>query len=440
VISVDSHPISGTIVFSIGDAASPPRQGRRMEDRLVLAATVATRGLFLAALLLAAGSVLALWRVARFADGAARRMRGVLVGAGLAALALAPLSLGVSGCYLAGTSLASFADSATWRVALAAPLAQSLAVASTGLVLILVALPRLELAANRLVAVSGSLIALASFALTGHAATAAPQWFMRAAVPLHALCAAFWLGALPLLLWILRGAAEIAHPLVIRFSRYAVATVAVILVLGVAIALVQLRHIEMLWQTAYGVVLAGKLAAVGLLLAVATHNKWYATPLLARDPSVGATLLRQAIHAEYLLFAAILVFTAVLGQIEPPRTAVLRDTEAVARGHADFIARATEGGHTIVLSVAPARTGHNALAVEVTDAAGVRVQPAEVTLELALPAAGIEPIRRKAVADPSGRFVHHSSDLAFSGAWRVEVHVLIDDFTKRIAVFDVPIR
>jgi copper transport protein len=99
-----------------------------------------------------------------------------------------------------------------------------------------------------------------------------------------------------------------------------------------------------------------------------------------------------------------------------------------------------EGGHTIALSVAPARAGHNALAVDVTDSAGRRVTPREVALELALPAAGIEPIRRKATADASGRFVYHGSDLALSGRWRVEVHALIDDFTKRIASFDVPIR
>jgi copper transport protein len=440
VISIDSHPVSGTIVFSVGDTPPPARDERGAQDRAVVAAVAATRGLFLAALLLAAGGVLAVWRVAGLDSQVVRRMRLVLAGAGVAALALAPLSLGVTGCYLAGASLAGLADPANWRIALAAPLAQSLAVAATGLTLILVALPRLDLSANRVVAVSGSLIALASFAFTGHAATAPPQWLMRWSVPVHALCAAFWLGALPLLLWVLRATPETAHRLVMRFSRHAVAAVALILALGLAIAVVQLEHFAMLWQSTYGIVLAGKLAAVALLLAVAAHNKWYATPLLAGDVASAASALRQAIHAEYLLFAAILAFTATLGQLEPPRSAVVRDREALAGGKADFIARAAEAGHTIVLAVAPARAGHNALAVEVTDAAGRHVTPAEVVLELALPAAGIEPIRRKAAPEPSGRFVYHSNDLALSGRWRIEVHVLIDDFTKRIVTFDVPIR
>jgi copper transport protein len=437
VISVDSHPISGTIVFSIGVPLPPAHDRGSSQDRTVVAAVVAIRGLFLAALLIAAGGVLALWRVATFDADAVRGTRRIVLGASLAALALAPVMAGITGCYLAGTSLAGLADAAIWRIALAAPVAQSLAVAATGLVLMLVALPRLDSSANRVVAVAASLIAVMSFALTGHAATAAPQWFMRAAVPLHALCAAFWLGALPLLVTALRRTPATAHAFVARFSRHAIATVAVILVLGLAIALVQLKHLAMLWQTTYGIVLMGKLAAVGLLLAVAAHNRWYATPRLARH-GAGAALTR-AIHAEYLLFAAILAFTAMLGQIEPPRAAVARDTAALAGGRADFTARTAHAGHSIALSVVPARAGHNALAIDVTDPAGQPVTPREIVLEFSLPAAGIEPIRRRATAE-SGRFVHHSNELALSGRWRVEVHVLIDDFTKRIAAFDVPIR
>ena len=160
----------------------------------------------------------------------------------------------------------------------------------------------------------------------------------------------------------------------------------------------------MLWQSPYGIVLMGKLAAVALLLAVAVHNKWYATPLLRRDAAAGQRVLTQAISAEYLLFAAILGFTAALAQIEPPRTTVLRDATTLTQGQANFAERVSDGGHTIALSIAPARAGHNAFAVDVTDAAGQRVRPAEVALDLSLPAAGIEPIRRKATAEPSGRY------------------------------------
>jgi copper transport protein len=148
----------------------------------------------------------------------------------------------------------------------------------------------------------------------------------------------------------------------------------------------------------------------------------------------------RAIWAEYVLFAVILVLTAMLGQIEPPRTLVARDTSAVAGGRAEFSETQTQGQYRVTLSVAPARAGHNALAIDVADADGALVAAREVALELALPAARIEPLRRQADRDPGGRFIYHSNDLALAGRWRIETHVLIDDFTKIIVPFDVPIR
>jgi copper transport protein len=104
------------------------------------------------------------------------------------------------------------------------------------------------------------------------------------------------------------------------------------------------------------------------------------------------------------------------------------------------VASLREAGYQVTLSVAPARAGHNALAVELADAGGRSVAPQEIALEMSLPAAGIEPLRRQAVRDASGRFIHHSNDLALSGRWRIDVHVLIDDFTKKTVTFAVPIR
>src|SRR2546426_5285909 len=56
VISLDSHPVSGTIVFSLGDAPAP-RQAAHLpaQDRMTVAAGAASRAPFLAALLVAAG-------------------------------------------------------------------------------------------------------------------------------------------------------------------------------------------------------------------------------------------------------------------------------------------------------------------------------------------------------------------------------------------------
>ena len=442
VISIDSHPVSGTIVFSVGSAAQAPRPiAEASRNPAMLAALIAVRAVFFAGLLIAAGGVLALWLIAEFASAAVRAIRPVLACAAVGTLVVAPGLLGLIGCHLAGAPLTGLSDAATWRVAFAAPAAQSLAVAAAGLILILVALPRLGHGANRVVGIAGAAIALTSFAVTGHAATAAPQWLMRWVVPVHALCAAFWLGALPLLVASLRaGPLERAHALAARFSNHAVVAVALILVLGIVIAVVQVEHLAMLWQTPYGVILDGKLAVVLLLLAVAAHNKWYALPRLAAGQVGAAVLFRRAIVAEYLLFAAILAFTAALSQIEPPRTTVARDTQALVAGQPSFRDSVATGGLRITLSVAPARTGHNAFAVAVGKTDGGRVAPQEVTLDLSLPSRGISAIRRQAVRDATGAYQYHGNDLALPGRWRIEVQVLIDDFTKVGGTFEVEIQ
>jgi hypothetical protein len=90
--------------------------------------------------------------------------------------------------------------------------------------------------------------------------------------------------------------------------------------------------------------------------------------------------------------------------------------------------------------VAPARSGHNAVSVALAKQDGGAVTPQEVTLEMSLPARGIAAIRRNTVRDASGAYRYHGNDLAIAGRWRVEVQVLVDDFTKVSGTFEVDIR
>src|SRR5262245_5304495 len=170
VISLDSHPVSGSILFSVGEMTSAADAELDAGDVLTVLSLAVVRTLFLAALLIAAGAVLALWLIADFAAAAERRSRRIILVADVAALGLGALLLGVAGCNFAGAPLTGLADADTWRLALSSSLARSLAVAATGLVLILVALPRLQHGASFLVAILGSLMAVGSLALTGHAA------------------------------------------------------------------------------------------------------------------------------------------------------------------------------------------------------------------------------------------------------------------------------
>ena len=72
-----------------------------------------------------------------------------------------------------------------------------------------------------------------SFALTGHAASAAPRWLTVPAVAVHVLCAAFWVGSLLPLWWSLQLDRASAVTVLRRFS--AVALVAVALLVGAGV-------------------------------------------------------------------------------------------------------------------------------------------------------------------------------------------------------------
>jgi copper transport protein len=295
--------------------------------------------------------------------------------------------------------------------------------------------PRLHLASHRVVALAGSLIVFGSFAIGGHAATAPPQGLMRWAVPLHALCAAFWMGALPLLLSAVRNEApERTLRLLRRFSAYSLVAVTLLVALGVAIAFVQVSHFAALWGTTYGLVLIGKIVAVAALLAGAAHNKWRASPLLALGSASVQSTFTRGVCAEYVLFAAILALTATLGQVQPPRAA------AEQMASAGFTATRKQDDYTVTLTVAPARTGRNALSLAVTDNTGQPASIQDVALDLAFPAAGIAPLHRKATQDVSGRFAYVGDDFSVAGRWRVDATIVVDDLTKTTVSFDVPVR
>ena len=100
-----------------------------------------------------------------------------------------------------------------------------------------------------------------AFAVSGHAASAAPQLLTRPAVFLHGVSVAFWVGALIPLMAAMRDTENHVEELQ-RFSRVIPGFVAVLVVSGLCLSVIQLGTFDALWTTDYGLVLLGKLAAV----------------------------------------------------------------------------------------------------------------------------------------------------------------------------------
>src|SRR5690606_29435656 len=126
---------------------------------------------------------------------------------------------------------------------------------------------------------AGRWLALAAFAGIGAAlalsahASQAPQRLVWLAVALHGLAVAFWTGALLPLAAVLRRPGPQAGATLRRFSAAIPLPIAVLLVAGVVLALVQVTAPADLVTTAYGRLLAAKLLLVAALLAVAFYNR-----------------------------------------------------------------------------------------------------------------------------------------------------------------------
>ena len=210
---------------------------------------------------------------------------------------------------------------------------------------------------------------------------------MAPALTLHVLCGAFWLGALPALLW----TQHAPHPprrrgVLERFSaaRHGPAW-ALLLLAGAGLAFVQLGgRLEPLATTVYGLRLLLKLALVALLLAVAAVNRFALTPALAQGRPAGRWRAR-ALLLDLALGAAVLAVTATLPLSPPPRAeAGLPSPAAVV---------ATSQGRRATFTLVPGHAGANRLEAHIVDAAGEPVAAAEATLLVSLPAAGLEPGR-----------------------------------------------
>ena len=190
VVSVDSHPIGGSLVFTIGAASrlAPSVAGHEREwgwRTLLLALKVA----LYAGLLGGAGGALFVLLVrpeGAAAAGAARSATAFAAAGGIAAL----LAIGAEGGLLLAAPPGDLVGLELWQAGLQSTFGRSAVTAACGLALVAAALRR-----HPTIAGFGAAAALASLALTGHVVTAGPQWLTVPVLIVHASTAAFWLGS-----------------------------------------------------------------------------------------------------------------------------------------------------------------------------------------------------------------------------------------------------
>ena len=251
-------------------------------------------------------------------EGAARIGLGFAALLGIAAVLrlVAQLSaLGASGSGRVGPLLFGTTWGWGWILQLLATLA------------VVVALLRPR-ASGRLVGVVAVVALAVSAALSGHAA-AVPHLAAVSVIAdsLHVLGAGVWLGTLLLLL--LSGlpsirrlpaasSADALAALVNAFSRVALGAAAVVVATGLFAAWLHLGSPGLLWQSAYGRTLLGKIAALAFVFAIGAYNQSRIRPTIRADGERAAGRLQTSATTELAFGALVLLVTAVLVATSPP--------------------------------------------------------------------------------------------------------------------------
>ena len=460
VISADSHPVSGGIVFTVGEGggtapAVADLVGTGTGPVTEIAFGIARGVSYAATALLVGGLVflLAVWRTALLGPATARARR---LGVGAA---LAGVVAGVCGLALQGAT----ASSTTFRAALDPDVLASvldtrfgrawalrvLAFAALGAIVALTLRGR-PLPQARVVALAAGIgaacVCLApSFA--GHAAASDPQ---AALVPLdvvHVLAMSAWIGGLAVLLVVVPAATRALDPpertrllarLLLRFSPLALGCVLVLLATGIAQSLLHVDRWGALLDTPFGRAVLIKIGLVVVLVAIGAVQRRRVVPRLRRAAEEGATpgaagvLLRTALRAEVVLAVVVLGVTSALVAYPP--------ADAVAAG--PYAASKVLGANTVEITLDPASVGPNELHVYLLDKrTGAPFDGTqELTVTASLPDEDIGPLDAQPRKAGPGHYVVDGLNLVPAGEWRLEIASRTSEFDEERTALDVEIR
>ncbi len=211
--------------------------------------------------------------------------------------------------------------------------------AGYGRLLTVVALSAAVVVVRRRVTVAAVLVAYAilGIALGGHASAADARTLAVATAWVHLLAGAVWVGGIAHLAWawlpgLRRGSRElrraVMQTVLPRFGRVALAAFLVVVATGLGNAIIELGALSALWDTAYGRVLAVKIALVGVAALLSYLHAIRLRPhLLLARPGAGPDLRAERAHRRALGFevpvgAVVLVAAALLTVFPvPPREA-----------------------------------------------------------------------------------------------------------------------
>lgn len=488
VISADSHPVSGGLVFQVGRGGRPAESvdtalSGSTSGPVTATAFAAARAVQFAAIALALGAwlfVVLCWlpalRLVAGADGSwtaasrafAARTRTLTLAACGAGVLSGLAGLALQGATGEGTSLWRALNGAVlsdvlatrfgrvWGLALLAWAALAvLVIARRAVVPVLrpaslgaggQALPGGTLAALALRAVPLVPLALLP-ALSGHAGVEPPTWLMLPANVVHVLCAGAWIGGILVMVVALRAATAALElpdrsPLLAaavgRFSTVAGVAVALILATGVAQSLVALDSLDQVPGTAYGRAVLVKLVLFAALVGFGAVNRRRTLPALRRAarrhaaPAAEGRSLLVLLRTELALGAIVLAVTGALATYPPG------DVQASG----PYSTSAALGPARAEITVDPARTGPNELHLYLFDRrTGAQYHAVkELTATAALPAKRVPAVPLALRQAGPGHYVSSGAGFPIAGTWTLTITARVSAFDQHTWRVRVPVR
>ncbi|MGY3589163.1 copper transport protein [Bradyrhizobium sp. USDA 4341] len=424
VVSQDGHPVAGSLLFSIGvvtGSAAPTGDG-------VLHALIwlARLGLYLGLFAGVGGVLFAAW-IGQGPAGERLIMWSLAIG-----LIGAVASLGLQGVDLLNLPITGVLTWAAWASAAGTSLFPALLLAIAAMLIAATAWRSPSFSAAWIRTAVAMICVGLSLSVSGHAATASPQWLTRTALFIHGVGLAFWMGALGPLAVLAWQRKDSLLRVLGRFSMLAVPVVALIALSGLALAIVQLESFGALIDTGYGNILLVKFVLVSLLLTLAALNRLVFTPAIAREFH-RTRPLQRSIALEFVLMIAILGLVALWRFTPPPRVLAMSDDVPLA------VHIHTDAAMFQVL-IAPGKVGQNDFVLQLMNGDASPFAAKEATLTLSLPDRGIEPLERSAALGPDGYWHVKKVPLPVPGRWHMQIDALVTDFKKVTLEDDFEVR
>ncbi len=421
VVSADGHPVGGTIAFSIGERTAAPADPAEAADLQVDTGLWASKLLlYLGIFVGIGGATTSLWFVNAAAPG--RAVALISLAAGVVAT---PVAAGFQGLDALGAPLSNFFRPVIWATAFETSFARTLPVLASVFILAGISIVMNNGRTKQALAFTALAGAAGALAASGHAAAAQPQWLTRPAVFLHAFALALWLGALPPLGLAFMDSKEAARGALKRFSAAISPVVAVVVLSGGVLAVIQVEWPEALLVTAYGRILLIKLALVLLLLTIAAYNRWRLTAPALAGEGPARQRLAKTIAVEVVLVLVVLGLAAGWRFTPPPRALAIAAAEpATVHIHSDEA--------MAEVTITPGHVGPATISAIIMTGDFGPLDAQSVTFVLTPPDAA-QPRLIEARKPGDGTWAAKDVDLSKSGVWRLKLDLRVDGKTLTLS-------